>query len=109
MTLRQAAEAALDSGLGSHAHWDHTMQHGVGCELCIQQRAAREKLRAALSEPDPLEEAEEIIDKLAKLADALDVLGDGYGSMAVSSWSQAPTVGDCRKARDWLAKREASK
>jgi len=33
---------AMKRGYG-HSHWDHTMCHGAGCELCIEQR----KLSAA--------------------------------------------------------------
>jgi hypothetical protein len=43
--LRQqlaAAKQALEACTATfgHNHWDYTMQHGYGCQLCIAQRAA---------------------------------------------------------------------
>ena len=47
--LAKALEATIDS-FGSHsAHWDHTMQHGAGCEQCHRERDARVAARAALA------------------------------------------------------------
>ena len=47
--LLAACEAAIDANLGSHNHWDHTMQHGAGCQLCIRQKEAARKIRAAIA------------------------------------------------------------
>jgi hypothetical protein len=47
--LLAACKEAIDSGIGSHNHWDDTQQHGVGCPLCIRQRKAAAKLRAAIA------------------------------------------------------------
>ena len=55
------AYETIRNGMGGHNHWDHTMQHGIGCEVCIMQREAREKaeaLIAALSQPTPEKPAE---------------------------------------------------
>lgn len=41
-----ASEARQMTG---HNHWDHTMQHGAGCSLCITQREIMERNRAALA------------------------------------------------------------
>lgn len=54
--LERALQAVLDSGLGQHSHWDETMYHGAGCNLCIRQRAAARLARAALALADAGEE-----------------------------------------------------
>ena len=54
----------LYAGRG-HNHWDHTMQRGAGCELCISGRAAVKATREALER--------------AKEALALATQGDGPG------------------------------
>ena len=47
--LLAACVAAIDSGIASHNHWDDTQRHGDGCPLCIRQREAAAKLRAAIA------------------------------------------------------------
>lgn len=47
--LLAACEAVIDSGLGSHNHWDATQQSGAGCPLCIRQREAATRVRAAIA------------------------------------------------------------
>ena len=34
----------LASSMTGHQHWDHTMQHGAGCQLCITQREAMDRI-----------------------------------------------------------------
>ena len=46
---KQAYEILRDDGGWGHSHWDHTMQHGAGCETCIEQREAKARARAALN------------------------------------------------------------
>ncbi len=50
--LRAAAEALLAAPIWGHNHWDHTMRHGAGCEICIDQRKAKEAFSAALAATD---------------------------------------------------------
>ena len=47
--LEAACVAAIDSGIASHNHWDDTQGRGDGCPLCIRQREAAAKLRAAIA------------------------------------------------------------
>lgn len=48
--LAEALRVVAESTLGSHQHWDYTMQHGAGCELCIEQLRVKAQCRAALAE-----------------------------------------------------------
>ncbi len=49
-TLANALRRALAELGGQHsAHWDRTMQHGAGCEVCIREQAVKAELRAALA------------------------------------------------------------
>ena len=41
--LLHDATIVLRNGMGGHEHWDHTMQRGAGCEVCINQRKARDE------------------------------------------------------------------
>ena len=36
-----------------HGHWDHTMQHGAGCPLCIRQREFYDRVCAFLAPTPP--------------------------------------------------------
>ena len=47
--LRAAIEAIQSAPIWGHGHWDHTMQRGAGCNLCIEQHKARQQLKAALA------------------------------------------------------------
>lgn len=47
--LRAAIEAIQSAPIWGHGHWDHTMQRGAGCNLCIEQHKARQQLQAALA------------------------------------------------------------
>lgn len=44
----QAAKIASDGG--GHSHWDPTMRHGAGCDLCARQSAARAERDRLLGE-----------------------------------------------------------
>lgn len=49
--LEALCRDALD--MVGHNHWDDTMQHGVGCPKCIQQREISGRIRAMLSGGQP--------------------------------------------------------
>ena len=41
--LLHDATIVLRNGMGGHGHWDHTMRHGAGCQVCIDQQKARDE------------------------------------------------------------------
>lgn len=41
--LLHDATIVLRNGMGGHRHFDFTMQHGAGCEVCIEQNKARDE------------------------------------------------------------------
>lgn len=47
----EASRLALEAERASHGHdhWDRTMQHGLGCPKCIDQRNASELTRKAMA------------------------------------------------------------
>lgn len=44
----QAIKGMLYRFLG-HSHWDRTMRHGAGCELCEEQRAVKKEIEELIA------------------------------------------------------------
>ena len=51
--LLHDATIVLRNGMGGHNHWDNTMQHGLGCETCLRQQAARDEAARLIEMVDP--------------------------------------------------------
>jgi len=50
------AACELAGEMTGHNHWDHTMQHGSGCALCIRQREVMSVIRSAIGTTTPTAE-----------------------------------------------------
>jgi hypothetical protein len=60
--LREVVEKCRElyyATIGNHSlHWDHTGQHGAGCDQCHKERAARDKIAEALGAIETLKHSE---------------------------------------------------